>query len=885
MGAWLESGEVVCFLQGMSGVGKMAVARYVHDHWPGPKVLVTATGTDLGVEDLLFEIAASFERQGDREMADASTFENGLRTLLQAGALVVISEFDSAFETENRLPHKSIIDFLSRTSKVTCPGRILLVSDQRVSEGPWSERMSFKHLGPPGEDEAVAYLDGLLVDRGLEQDVPAGRRSEVVRWLACNPRAMQTFAVCLQEESLDDLIDLEPEAWALRDEVVSPELLRRLEQAFITKTLDRLDANSNLFIEYLSIYRKPFQIDAMNRLRTLVSDVHGARNSLASRFLLTQPSAGWFAVHPVVRYLARLRLAGDRRRQKAAHSRAADHYGRHFRAQGGPSPLLSSVGGAFVEARFHLIKSDRESEFESIAANYRHELSVRYRNLTRMPTGSSEARTLLVVLLAALVHDDAGFDRLRVILAQLLLVRGNPGDRNVALRQVTIATRMTREARAWTIRLELTWELEGVRAARAVATQAVERVHSVHVWRIYRMHAAALHERGMAADALAFLNEGFERTGPEYSAVLYTAAAYILSSQGRVDEAVNLLLDAYGKLGRTGKNRSRLFEQSLFIAYGRQDVATILRIQRIIAADGPANSSTLCGALILACQREYAEAAALLDKVKPSPVIEAQTIFFHLCARDVGRAAAVSASASLVSNPASSWLRALVALCEDKPDVYLLEMRACLERELTEAELSDEHLWVRVWLDRPTVQKVFPAFYFPVLPHDLTSADTDLVYSQVRGDVPDEFWAQLSLPRGSHQVVPLNEMAETVGPTIKEFVVNKYEISAEQVGAVGDKAKVVDSTFVKTGDKGDSGEIGALFEELGVLRKAMKEAATDPEHDLAVAEVAKAELAAKEGDRATAIQSLKKAGKWAFAVASTVGASLVASVLKGELGL
>lgn len=886
LGDWIEDGESVCFLQGISGVGKTTIARHVHRNWPGPAVFVTATGSDLVLEELLFDVAAAFEREGRKEMADAAEFEDGLCALLNASALVVISEFDAALKKDTRLPDKSIIDFLVKVSRRNGPGRILLVSNQRVSEDAWSARMSFKHLSPPDEDEAVTYLDELLADRGLEEELPAGRRAEVVRWLARNPRAMRTFAVCLEEEPLEELVDLEPEAWALRDEVVSPELLRRLEEAFVAKTLDRLDANANLFAEFLSVYRKPFQADAMNRLGAMVSDVNGARNSLANRFLLSQPSAGWYAVHPVVRHLARRRVAKNGRRARAAHGQAADHYARHFRARGGSSPNLSTVGDAFVEARFHLIKSNREPEFESIASNYRRELSARYRNLTRVPSGSLEARNLLVVLLAALTHDDAGFDRLRTILAILLLDRGKPGDREIALRQVTVATRETRQVRAWTIRLDLTWRLEGASAATAVATQAARRVSDADVWRIYRMHAAALHQSGMAADALAFLNEGFLRAGPESSVVLYSTAAYILSSSGRATEAVSLLLEAYGTLAPSTYNRLRLFEQALFIAYGRKDVATISKIHAVAAVDGPPNNQVLCAALIQACRGEFGEAAALLAGTRPSPAIQAQEIFFRLCTRDVGRAAGLAASANLVGNSSSSWLRALVALCESKHDVYRLEMEGCLGRELTDEEVMDHDLWLRVWLDRPTAQKVHPGFYFPFLPSNLTGLDVDLAHSQVHGHMlDDDLWAKVSLPKGTHAGVPLNKTAEAVGQSKLEIVLQKYEVNAGQVGAVGDNATAENSSFIQSGAAGQSVEISKLFEELVLLRKAMKDAATEPEHDLAVAEVAKAELAAREGDRTKAAQHLKGAGKWALGLATAIGASLVSSVLKGELGL
>jgi hypothetical protein len=79
-------------------------------------------------------------------------------------------------------------------------------------------------------------------------------------------------------------------------------------------------------------------------------------------------------------------------------------------------------------------------------------------------------------------------------------------------------------------------------------------------------------------------------------------------------------------------------------------------------------------------------------------------------------------------------------------------------------------------------------------------------------------------------------------------------------------------------------DVHALAEELGRLRAAMKREATAPEQDVAVAEVARAEIAAKEGNTQQALQHLKAAGTWAFDVATKIGVGVATAAIKSAAG-
>jgi len=82
-----------------------------------------------------------------------------------------------------------------------------------------------------------------------------------------------------------------------------------------------------------------------------------------------------------------------------------------------------------------------------------------------------------------------------------------------------------------------------------------------------------------------------------------------------------------------------------------------------------------------------------------------------------------------------------------------------------------------------------------------------------------------------------------------------------------------------------SRDLSELAGELATLRRAMKGEGTEPEHDAAVGEVAKAEQAAKAKDSSKVAESLKGAGKWALDVATKIGTTLASEALKESMGM
>lgn len=108
---------------------------------------------------------------------------------------------------------------------------------------------------------------------------------------------------------------------------------------------------------------------------------------------------------------------------------------------------------------------------------------------------------------------------------------------------------------------------------------------------------------------------------------------------------------------------------------------------------------------------------------------------------------------------------------------------------------------------------------------------------------------------------------------------NSYK--AEQVGAMGPNSHAHDMTFTQVRTQLPSSiDLQRLANELSKLRQQMKREADDPEQDIAISDIAKAEQAARVGDNSRVIEHLKSVGDWTLEIASKIGASLVVDVIK-----
>lgn len=118
----------------------------------------------------------------------------------------------------------------------------------------------------------------------------------------------------------------------------------------------------------------------------------------------------------------------------------------------------------------------------------------------------------------------------------------------------------------------------------------------------------------------------------------------------------------------------------------------------------------------------------------------------------------------------------------------------------------------------------------------------------------------------------------------EQIMGDKYNVG--QAGAVGPNSHAHDMNFNQIWMQLDEEyDLEKLADELSILRLAMKEKSTQPDHDIAIGEVSYAENAAREGDGPKSLEHLKKAGSWAFDIATKIGVTVAATALKLSLGL
>jgi hypothetical protein len=105
-----------------------------------------------------------------------------------------------------------------------------------------------------------------------------------------------------------------------------------------------------------------------------------------------------------------------------------------------------------------------------------------------------------------------------------------------------------------------------------------------------------------------------------------------------------------------------------------------------------------------------------------------------------------------------------------------------------------------------------------------------------------------------------------------------------QAAAVGPGARADNVTINQFSF--ESADARQLAEELATLRAELRRRSTsEAEHDLAIGEVASAEIAAGNGDMRSARAHLARAGRWALDVATSIGTTLASAAIKAAMGI
>jgi hypothetical protein len=874
-----------------------------------PVVQVNAVdGNDY--EDLLFQIASELDSVGMSAMGEqpGQDLKKGLHAALRDTCLIVIEDFQESLSKETSLPDQNLLSLLQQVSRKPLPGRVLAVTNVALADGPWRDDISVINVHAPAESEAIEILMRALDAQDCPDAVPEAIRGDVVRWLGYNPRAIEILSVCLSVDSIRDLIDLEPDAWNNRNQAVSQKLIRRLENRFMGRTLGRLDSNTRLLLDLLSVYRIPFSKDVFVKIAPKLASEESARDRLSTSFLLSF-HRGWFEVNKIAQHICRRQLEASPRILQTAHNVAADHYIRHFKARSLEDPFKH--GKEFIEARYHLIISDRESEFADVASRCRSRLRAMYRSPIIVPEDPIQLNERILVLAAALSDQEDSWPVLRESLARLCVKRQRSGDEIVALNQLRIALREAKAARPWVLYMRLLAATEGLSAVtRTVKTIRPESLPPGELTTIYITAAKILNAEGLHAEASELAEEGLTFIPPDSAWNLTIFASFVLRQQGEHGRAGNLVESHMDRMGPSNPNFYRLLETCVLGALALGEADRLSRLDSKYRSFPEAQSYVdLIGIISDQLESNYEVATRRTLKGDGSfHTVHLQRAFCYLVLGDPRLAAETFLTVQRKVSAAYSWLEYLIAMALGRSDLSVTALSACLGRSATDGELADPNLWLKIWDQIPANPSPYPAFYYPRLPSRLTGMKTDLVRYVGQPSPINEFMLGLvrvpllasatvveserdsgasevfdgeKMPAG---VTVINQVSPRFGAIysghMEGNVSDVYNVN--QAGAVGRDSRAENPVFYQ----GTSPiPLTDLARELETLKAALESRAATDEERRAVAATAAAAKAAIEGDGAKTARHLAVAGRWALAAANAIGAGLAVAAIKQVLGI
>ena len=538
---WRSDKHRVCVIEGFSGVGKSEVASEFERRVPiGARVDAPESGD---IDDLMLDLSEQLAIQGHLELANAidsgKSTKAAFEEVLLKSIHIVIDEFQRMVDMTTGAPVSQLAALIESVSKRPAPGRLLLLSHHALDKTRrWGERVTFKTLIGLSPEEGAQLLGELLTSREREADIPSGRRSEISRWLGGNPRAIRVLVGCLEQEALDDLTGVLPEAWEARDQEVSQSLISKLERELLVRALENLDGACASTLENLAVFRKAVTGDGIARMLSPGLTLEYFLAALSSRFLLEQ-RAGWYSLNPIVREISLHRLKQNSRTTQIAHRAAASNYTRHFAAK--KIVNAGKLGGAFVEARYHLVQANDVAELSDIALRFGDHLCSIYGWTTPEAQDATQRDEVISVLSAYL--QDEGPKAMEYHLARLLFTRNRPGDRRRALDHARRSTGPQSWAAAWVLRLRLEAEVADIELMLEAARHGFKTVPAeANLFAVYQIAADLLASVDRIPEAIDLLEEGMSKIAPNkglYS--LYLAEADLLVTTGEINDAILLL--------------------------------------------------------------------------------------------------------------------------------------------------------------------------------------------------------------------------------------------------------------------------------------------------------------------------------------------------------
>lgn len=727
---WGDSGNPVAVIEGFPGLGKTDAALEFRKNWGGGPTAYLSGASCVRFDDFLLGVASGLADSGLNRFAAEDDWHGVLHDVMRRErVLIILDDFDRVLDENRQIADDYLRRFVRSVAASRGEGRLLLVTNQSPETDEWLDSALIKTVTPPPPDESARFLRQEMARRGIaEAEVPVAMTTDIVMWLGNNPRAIRAFVACLRNEPLESIIDVNRESWELRNESPSRELLYQIERGFWEKTVGRLDPAAVALAENLSVYRRPFKLEAIKSAGASLPSWERAKDSLTGGFVLDR-SLSYYSLNPIVRQLAAGSLHRQERRLIAAHSRAADHFAK--RVGTGYRDLLRA-GSAFVEARHHYAEAKLDRKLEELASRFRSQILPAMSRVSLEARDERTIREMVPVLISVLSTTNGIQARLRVALVEMLVQRGREGDDNLALQHATTASQQDGlSLQFWLLYLDLANRLESDQFLVTLAARSHERSHD---WpRVVAGAAQFLLLRDQRGLALSVIDRVIEDASPDDKVSLISVQAFILARSSLVTNALALLRESFVGDDTVALSASshRLFEEGCILAlqFGSiKELTELEGVARLRADDRVEDRATLARVLRLVMLEEYESAAAVAESAIGYPAVAAQAAFCHLVIGNAPRALEIMWRSNPSRNRSQEWLTSIIAFSVGDADTYIEFLaRSARPSVLTDEQVVDPRAWMWVWDRVPETYGSYPAYYFPRLPAGLTGLPHTLV--------------------------------------------------------------------------------------------------------------------------------------------------------------
>lgn len=353
-----------------------------------------------------------------------------------------------------------------------------------------------------------------------------------------NPRAIRLIIRNLAYESLEEMIGEERELWEVDDREVSHELVEKLEKYILEKTLEQLSNNFSLYLYYLSVIRKSFRKEAMMILFNNDLEVYAKfKREMIDRFIIEQYKSR-FNLHPIVREIGLQKLV-RMDMVKQANQQILPYYMRHFNAK--KIVGWSILGGHFVEARYHAIKAEEQSNLQNIATKFQSYIFSNIDIQSQIPTNLEELDERIAVL-SSLLDGVGGAKKLEFHLARLFVARDKRNDLGRALYHAYKA-KSYYHTESWLLCSDILYKMERYQEAIDILKEGIQQIDvEKGAVALYAKCAQLQYDYGEQRKAIETLYQGFKHISPDKSLVsLYEKCARLLYQMGERNKAIDVL--------------------------------------------------------------------------------------------------------------------------------------------------------------------------------------------------------------------------------------------------------------------------------------------------------------------------------------------------------